>query len=49
MAPVAREVLDRVNPTGSWAKQAAEEPDREASTGNDPGRLSETRPAAAES
>jgi hypothetical protein len=34
--PVARELLDRVNPTGSWARQPTEEPVWEAFAGNDP-------------
>jgi hypothetical protein len=33
---VARELLDRANPTGSWAKQPTEEPVWEALAGNDP-------------
>jgi hypothetical protein len=36
LAPVARELLDRANPTGSWAKQPTEEPVWEAVAGNDP-------------
>jgi hypothetical protein len=35
LAQVARELLDRVNPTGSWAKQANEEPVFGAIGGND--------------
>ena len=35
LGPVARELLDRVNPTGSWARQPAE-PVWEAVAGNDP-------------
>jgi hypothetical protein len=33
---VARELLDRANPTGSWAKQPTDEPIWEAVAGNDP-------------
>jgi hypothetical protein len=36
LEPVARERLDRVNPTGSWARQPTEEPVWEAFAGNDP-------------
>jgi hypothetical protein len=37
LGPVARELLDRVNPTGSWAKNApAKKPVWEAIAGNDP-------------
>ena len=36
LAAVARELLDRANPTGSWAKQRTEEPVWEAVAGNDP-------------
>jgi hypothetical protein len=36
LAAVARELLDRANPTGSWAKQPTEEPVWEAVAGNDP-------------
>jgi hypothetical protein len=49
LGTVARELLDRTNPTGSWAKRSNEEADREDGTGNDPGRWSETQPAPAES
>lgn len=49
LGPVAREFLDRVNPTGLWAKkEPAEEPDGEADTGNNPGRWSENRPSPAD-
>jgi hypothetical protein len=43
LASVAREVLDRVNPTGSWSK-ASTEPGCETSIGNDAGRWSEALP-----
>jgi hypothetical protein len=36
LGAVARELLDRANPTGSWAKQANGEPVFEAIAGNDP-------------
>jgi|GEM_PF-5681281 len=36
LGAVARELLDRANPTGSWAAHAAQEPFGEALTGNDP-------------
>ncbi len=37
LGPVARELLDRANPTGSWAKNApANDPVWEAIAGNDP-------------
>lgn len=36
LGKVARELLDRANPTGSWARQATEEPVWEALAGNDP-------------
>ena len=36
LSKVARELLDRANPTGSWARQATEEPASEAFRGNDP-------------
>lgn len=35
LGKVARELLDRANPTGSWARQATEEPAGE-DVGNDP-------------
>jgi Glyoxalase superfamily protein len=36
LGQVARELLDRVNPTGSWRREATEEPVWEAVAGNDP-------------
>ena len=36
LGAVARELLDRANPTGSWAKQLNEEPVWKAVAGNDP-------------
>ncbi|WP_315750836.1 MULTISPECIES: hypothetical protein [unclassified Bradyrhizobium] len=36
LGAVAGELLDRANPTGSWAKQPAEEPVWEAVADNDP-------------
>jgi hypothetical protein len=36
LGAVARELLDRANPTGSWAQQLSEEPVWEAVAGNDP-------------
>jgi hypothetical protein len=36
LGAVARELLDRANPTGSWAKQPSEEPVWEAVAANDP-------------
>jgi hypothetical protein len=36
LGAVARELLDRANPTGSWSRQSAEEPVWEAVAGNDP-------------
>jgi hypothetical protein len=36
LAPVARETLDRCNPTGSWARTPPEEPVWKAVAGNDP-------------
>jgi hypothetical protein len=36
LGKVARELLDRANPTGSWARQPTEEPICEALAGNDP-------------
>ncbi|WP_407180408.1 glyoxalase superfamily protein [Bradyrhizobium sp. STM 3562] len=36
LGEVARELLDRANPTGSWARQSTEEPAWEATAGNDP-------------
>jgi hypothetical protein len=36
LGKVARELLDRANPTGSWARQSIEEPASEAVGGNDP-------------
>jgi hypothetical protein len=36
LGPVARELLDRCNPTGSWARTPVEEPVWEAVAGNDP-------------
>jgi hypothetical protein len=47
LGAVARELLDRANPTGSWAKQTNEEPAFEPVGGNDPGRWSEGLPAPA--
>ncbi|WLA64925.1 glyoxalase superfamily protein [Bradyrhizobium diazoefficiens] len=41
LGAVARELLDRANPTGSWAKQSKEEPVFEVIDGNDRGRWSE--------
>lgn len=48
LGEVAREVLDRANPTGSWAQQAPEVPTIQTVGGNDPGRWSEDVPAPAE-
>lgn len=42
---VARELLDRGNPTGSWLPLALREPAVEAVASNDPGRWSEEVPA----
>jgi hypothetical protein len=36
LSAVTRELLDRANPTGSWAKQPTEEPVWQALAGNDP-------------
>jgi hypothetical protein len=36
LGAVARELLDRANPTGSWAQQPFEEPVRKAFAGNEP-------------
>lgn len=36
LAAVARELLDRANPTGSWTQHPTELPIREAIAGNDP-------------
>jgi hypothetical protein len=36
LAAVARELLDRANPTGSWRREPTEEPVWEAVAGNDP-------------
>jgi hypothetical protein len=36
LGPVARELLDRCNPTGSWARTPLDEPVWEAVAGNDP-------------
>jgi hypothetical protein len=36
LGAVARELLDRANPTGSWAQQRTEEPVWQAVAGNDP-------------
>jgi hypothetical protein len=36
LGAVARELLDRANPTGSWAQRSAEEPVFESVGGNDP-------------
>lgn len=40
LGEVARELLDRANPTGSWAQQAPEQAVFAAVDGNDPGRWS---------
>jgi hypothetical protein len=45
---VARELLDRANPTGSWVEQSSENPVSEYVGGNDPGRWSEDVPAPAD-
>jgi hypothetical protein len=46
LGSVGRELLDRVNPTGSWAKAEPTEKSRcEDGTGNDPGRWSAERRA----
>jgi hypothetical protein len=36
LGAVARELLDRANPTGSWSRLSAEEPVWETVAGNDP-------------
>lgn len=36
LGAVARELLDRANPTGSWAKQPTEQAEPKAVAGNDP-------------
>ncbi|MCA1411706.1 hypothetical protein I6F30_11220 [Bradyrhizobium sp. NBAIM20] len=36
LGAAARELLDRANPTGSWSRQAMEEPVFDAVGGNDP-------------
>lgn len=46
LGAVAREVLDRVNPTGSWAPVPAEGTEGKDGGGNDPGRWSEERRSA---
>ncbi|WP_143199277.1 hypothetical protein [Bradyrhizobium sp. NAS80.1] len=48
LGEVARELLDRANPTGSWAQQSATTPRVERVGGNDPGRWSENLSARAE-